>query len=221
MNKKEHERFAQPEDCFGMACVLWECLVADFSPSMDSKAFEPASTKRSVMYEAQKAYLDVKLAKRPDDFVALVGFHDKGILLSPFLNVEECYTQLAVALEQSRSVNGNGTRLDLGLEIARDLVRRRDTRLRYADVPVITRVLAYSDGYTGGEKDAIRFANELKSSGVIIHTYGVGKNPRDVDEQLMRKVASTIEGVTHYKFLGDGAEIRKTFEQLAHGMLTI
>lgn len=218
---KEFERFAKPDDDFGADHILCECLLGDFSPSMDTRGFEKGSTKRGLLQDAVRAYLEVKLAMRPDDFVALAGFHHEGVLVCPFAHVEEDYEQLARALEDFGKFTGNNTRLDLGLQVARDLVFRGGCGDHLGDIPLVYRVLAYSDGYSERADAAASCAEELKRFGVIIHTFGIGKNRNEVDEKLLRTVASTINGVNLYRFLGDGAEIRKTFEDLAQGMLTI
>jgi len=46
-------------------------------------------------------------------------------------------------------------------------------------------------------------AEDLKARGVVIDVIGIGDQPDNVDEKLLRKVASVIDGETRYQFIKD------------------
>ncbi len=66
----------------------------------------------------------------------------------------------------------------------------------------------------GGEPLAT--AERLKSRGVVIDVIGVGKTPSDVNEPLLKKVASNIQGELHYRFIKDHQSLIAHYTQLAH-----
>ena len=55
-----------------------------------------------------------------------------------------------------------------------------------------------TDGHGG---HPLRTAEELKARGVVIDVTGVGQDPAGVDEKLLKKVASVIEGELRYRFV--------------------
>lgn len=78
---------------------------------------------------------------------------------------------------------------------------------------VVRRIVLLTDGH-GGEP--LRTAEDLKSRGVVIDVIGVGSNPSRVDEKLLRKVASVIEGETRYRFIKDQQTLVGHYTQLAN-----
>ena len=57
----------------------------------------------------------------------------------------------------------------------------------------------------------------MKQSGVTIDCVGIGGEPSDVDEPLLRAIASFhADGVTpRYAFIGDKSNLIEKFEELA------
>ncbi len=84
-----------------------------------------------------------------------------------------------------------GTDITAGLEVARD-------NFEWQRGGVVRRIILLTDGQGG---NPLWTADDLKSHGVIIDVIGVGKNPSVVNEKLLRKVASVIQGESRYRFI--------------------
>ena len=56
---------------------------------------------------------------------------------------------------------------------------------------VVRGIILLTDGHGG---HPLRTADDLKSRGVVIDVIGIGPSPSAVDEKLLKKVASVIEG---------------------------
>jgi hypothetical protein len=187
---------------------------------MHGPGFEPEKTKLDLMYEALLAFLDIKRDQRPQDYMALIPYHTTATLCCRLLNVGEGYDTIAAAIKKARRIPGNGTQITSGLQIALKLIRDLQ---RYgagdSGEETITRILGYSDGEDQAKCAALRNAERLKELGVLIYTLGIGSAPENLDEKFLRQIASEIDGVAQYRFLGQGDVIRQTFSSLATGML--
>jgi hypothetical protein len=78
---------------------------------------------------------------------------------------------------------------------------------------IVQRVVMLTDGQ-GGEP--LTTAERLKSCGVVIDVIGVGDSPSNVNEPLLKKVASFIDGELHYRFIKDHQSLIAHYTQLAH-----
>jgi hypothetical protein len=113
---------------------------------------------------------------------------------------------------------GGGTAMKTGLSKAVALLRE-DLGCGLLRKGLV-RCLAYSDGFDSSDRAALRCAEELRRCGVLIESFGVGRDPQDVDEEFLRGIASRDGSFVHYRFLGDGHAVRETFTALANGVLT-
>ena len=60
------------------------------------------------------------------------------------------------------------------------------------------------------------WANRLKGSGVIIDCIGIGGSPSDVNEHLLRDIASIDEsGRPRYRFIADSDSLLLEFREMA------
>ena len=211
-------KFASPAEILDPDIATGDIIVCDISGSMDDGSFEPCKTKRRMMYEATAAYLEIKRAHRPQDHVAVIAYQTTATVCCPFLNVGRHSDQVLKALHQMEQLPSGGTSMKAGL--------RKVLRLLGGSVGSallrngLVRCLAYSDGYDFSSRTALRLADKVRSRGVLVETFGVGRNPSDVDEDFLRSVATKADGFTHYRFLGDGDAVRDTFSALAKGTLT-
>ena len=216
MSDLERTRFANPMEILDPNDTCVDILLNDTSPSMDEDGFEPKKTKRDHMHEATEDYLEIKRLQRPQDYVAIIGYSHRATLCCGLSNVYEQYPEIRDALAKLKTLSGYGTRIQPALKKVLDLVRCEDWV--HAD-GVLVRVLAYSDGQDQSQPGALRLADELKSMGVMIECFGIARNRTEVDEAFLRQVASETDGFVHYRFLGDGELVRRTFTKLATGTL--
>jgi len=93
---------------------------------------------------------------------------------------------------QSLTADG-GTDLDTGLRVAEENFDWRRT-------DIVRRICLLTDGQGG---DPLARAESLRGRGVVIDVVGVGPSPERVDESLLRRMASVIQGVSRYRFIRD------------------
>lgn len=217
--RSDENRFASPSSILDMDGIGLDTLVCDISGSMSEKSFEKRRNKRQVMGDAIRTYLDIKRAKRPQDYLAIVAYQTTARVCCAYLNIGAQYDQLLAATKDMEKLRSGGTRMESGLLRAGEITA---TAPHYcgAQLPFV-RILAYSDGYDSAERRAMRLAQELRDKNVLIETFGIGVSPLDVDEEFLRAIATVEDGYAHYRFLGSPDSVHETFESLAKGTLTI
>jgi len=182
-------------------------MVMDRSDSMGDP-FDPGVIKLEAAVRAAINLILNKAQMDPQDEIALVAFNSKAKVLQGFHPIRT-HKQQMIRLLQGLSPD-NGTNIDEGMKAARDLFdwERRG---------VVRRVVLLTDGQGG---DPLGTAKDLKSRGVVIDVIGVGDCPDNVDEDLLRKVASTVGGQLRYRFIKDSQTLVKHYTQLANKTAT-
>jgi hypothetical protein len=206
-------RFAHPVSPGPERTVMKNVTCGDISGSMSERGFDGTKSKRQLVHEALSEFLAEKLRYRPQDYEAVTAYATVGTQCCGFLNVGEQHAAIKAALDSLLFLPSGGTRLSCALHIALQLVA--DDMRRSEERAVIYRVLAYSDGHDENCAEALQYAAELKSMGVLIETFGVAQTHSLVSESFLKQVATTEHAFTHYRFLGDGDTLRQTFKKLA------
>lgn len=84
------------------------------------------------------------------------------------------------------------------------------------DPTAVHHIIFLSDGHSCSKKPAKRSARALRDSGVVIETVGIGGSPADVDEGLLKAMASLDEvGKPRYRFIGDRQALLQEFKAKA------
>ena len=84
------------------------------------------------------------------------------------------------------------------------------------------RIILLTDGEHLGKSNPVNIANKLKGIGVIIDCIGIGGSPKDVDEKLLKQIASrNPNGSIRYCFIGDQQKLIKKYSSLAHHIKAI
>ena len=177
-------------------------MLTDYSGSMADEN-EPGITK---LQAAIRATINMILEKnRLDchDEIGLAAFDDKGKELLGLKPVHSHKREM-IQIQQSLDING-GTDVNEGLVLARGMLDWKRTS-------VVRRIVLLTDGQ-GGEP--LETANELKSRGVVIDVIGIGDDPSNVDEKLLRQVASVVGGENRYRFIRDHRALLAHYTQLA------
>lgn len=177
-------------------------FVNDVSSSMAS-AYDPGITKEEASIRAavtmvlQKAHLD------PNDEIGIVTFNSKAQLVLRLCPLHSHRREIIARLQSLTP--SNGTDINEGLMAARDAFdwSRKD---------VVRRIILLTDGQGGNPQ---RTAEDLKAKGVVIDVIGVGDKPSNVNETLLKKVASTVEGELRYRFIKDHQTLVAHYTQLA------
>ena len=73
-----------------------------------------------------------------------------------------------------------------------------------------------TDGEHNGSESPQPVADRLKNAGVVIDCIGIGGTPADVDEQMLKTIAShNPDGTIRYCFIGDQQALIRKYETLA------
>ena len=185
-----------------------ETLVAnDISGSMCGE-LEPGVTKREGAGRASINFVLNKFQIDPDDRIGIMVFDDSyRFLLEPCAIRDNKPAMLRILQSLPE---GGGTDLNEVLIGARDYWdRNRDDAVR--------RIVMLTDGHGG---DPLQTAEELKAGGVIIDVVGIGPTPCDVNEDLLKQLASVVEGELRYRFIKDHRTLVQHYTQLANKTAT-
>lgn len=176
-------------------------LVLDRSGSMALPDYPPSRLRAAI--EAAREMIGLRAERDPRDEVGVVWFDARARLLQGLTCLREGKDRLIRRLGTLRP--DDGTDIDAGLRRARDLLGASSTGKQ-------DRVVLLTDGHGG---DPLGTARALKDRDVVIDVIGIGGSPAAVNERLLRKVASTINGDNRYRFIANRDELFKHFRQLA------
>ncbi len=161
---------------------------------------------------AAEAFFRRRAVLSPGDRIAIVTFNNYGRVVLPLTEI----TRLDVILTCLASLRvAGGTDLAEGLKAANGLFAQ-DVALNPA-LARYRRILLLTDGHGG---NPLRWATHLKNAGVLLEVIGIGGNTSDVDEALLRRVATTdAQGLIHYWFFHDTDGLVAHYEDLANGLV--
>ena len=151
---------------------------------------------------AQKAQID------PNDRIGVASFNSRARILLSLTPLATGKRQILSTLQSLR--HSNGTDQNKGLKAAAEL-------LDWTRHDVVRRIVMLTDGHGG---HPLETAEQLKANGVVIDVIGVGDNPTKVNEQLLRQVASVIEGESRYRFIKDQQTLVAHYTALANKTAT-
>lgn len=168
----------------------------DESSSMAEKC-EPACSKIQAARHGLVRSIGTAAKSMPEGEIALIGFNSKATTICDFVNVEEGYSKL---IDAAKSLKANGnTNIPRALQAALDLLGKNagsnDT------------IILMTDGHGG---NGVPVAEKIKSRGVTIKVMGFGMKPSDVNEEMLRKVASVNNGKPLYEFVTDQQSFTRT-----------
>lgn len=183
-----------PEDVF---------IVTDVSGSMDQEL--DAGTSK--IAGASRAGINLVLRKcqvDPNDRIGLVTFCDTADVL---LNLSPCTAHKAELIQKLQSLTANG-----GTDIAEGL-KTAQGFFDWSRNEVVRRIVLLTDGH-GGKPESL--ARKLHDKGVVIDVIGIGPSPSAVNEARLRQVASTIDGMSRYRFIKDSRTLVAHYTQLGN-----
>ena len=163
---------------------------------------QEASIRATCTMVLNKAQID------PYDEIGLVTFEDHARTLLTLCPIHSHKRQILQTIQSLRP--GGGTDINEGLKEA-------GKTFDWSHNDVVRRIILLTDGHGG---HPLRTAEDLKSRGVVIDVIGVGDKPSNVDEKLLRKVASVIEGELRYRFIKDQQTLVAHYTQLANKTAT-
>ena len=142
--------------------------------------------------DATIALLDARQRLGADDMVAVIAFDEEAQLVLPFTRCQDQRRQIDHAV-RSITIAG-GTKLRAPLVLANEILPPEGRR----------HIVLLSDGHGG---NPARVARKLRGRGAIIETIGVGNDPTEVDEAVMKDIASILDGKVLYRFIRDADEL--------------
>jgi len=176
-------------------------LGIDASGSMSSNDWKP--TRLKAAKRAATAFVKRLSSEDPDANVAVVAYGDTASLiveLTPARRLRE----VARAID---SISGMGhTNITAALEMALDVL---GTTQGPGQVVLLT------DGCHNTGPDPYATADMLRER-AIVECVGIGGGPADVDEELLRYIASSYpDGSKRYRWIGDKERLVQHFHNLA------
>ena len=183
-------------------------ILNDVSGSMEAP-YEPGITKLQASIRASVNLVLGKFQTDPQDEIGLAVFNSKAEVLEDFHPVGAYKAQLIYALQSLKP--DDGTDIDEGLKAA-------DAMFDWGLSGVVRRVALLTDGQGGEPLDTAR---QLKARGVVLDVVGVGDKNSNVDEALLKRVASTVGGVLRYRFIKDQKTLVQHYTMLAQKTATI
>ncbi len=170
--------------------------VPDNSGSMNEMC-ENACTKIMALIYGLVQSIGVAARLMPDGEIALISFNSKATTVCDFVNIEEGYSQLIDATQSLKA--GGNTNIPRALEAALSLLGK--------DAGPNDTIILMTDGHGG---NGVPVAEKIKKLGVTIKVMGFGKKPSDVNETMLKKVASVADGKPLYTFDTDKRGFTKT-----------
>jgi len=202
---------------------IFTFFVIDVSGSMSSDDYPP--TRVGAAGDASLAFLRESAARGGADHQAgVVTFNTRGRLALPPTDIRRIGAFESVFDELD---GDGGTDFSAGLREVRaaldcgggaGLMGRLLAKVKPAavDPSVVRHVVFLSDGHSFAKSSAKSTAKELREAGVILETVGIGGSPEDVDERLLKAMASKDEqGEPRYRFIGDRQALLVEFKAKA------
>lgn len=216
-------------------------VLIDFSPSMDTGDYQPSRKLGAI--EANRRLIEAKVASFPDDQIGIIAFAGKARCLHRSVVAGAGCEQLYRSLRQDVSISG-GTDFSAALKLAHEclfgtqpvsaspgwlarmfkglLLEPSDSNPQVSPSPRVDdsltkRIIMLTDGEHNGYGDPVKIAGLLHRAGVIIECVGIAGSPREVDEAMLKRIASRDEtGKPRYYFIGDTSGLIRKYKSMAN-----
>ncbi len=216
-------------------------VLIDVSPSMDTEDYQPSRKLGAI--EANRSLIEAKAASFPDDQIGIIAFAGEAKCLHRPVVAEAGCEQLYQSLRQDVSISG-GTDFSAALELAHEclfgnrpasassgwlarmlgglLLEPSDSNTQVSPSPSVDddltkRIIMLTDGEHNGDGDPVAVASRLKDMGVIIECVGIAGSPREVDEAMLKRIASRDEaGKPRYCFIDDTTSLIRKYKSMAN-----
>jgi len=179
----------------GLICEII-ILIIDRSWSMAE-----ACGRGNRLEAAQSAAISLiraRLDRGADDRVAVIAFNEEAQLILPSTGCREEMNRIERAIRSIKPANG--TDLNAPLLLAEKSIPIQNG----------VHIVLLTDGHGG---DPTRLAASLKQRGALLDCIGVGQYSSDVDEAILKKTASVLNGQVLYRFIGDADSLNRYFRE--------
>ena len=178
-------------------------IALDVSSSMTSKDFGGEAR-----IDAAKRVITDFLGGLRNDRAGVVIFASQAMVLSPLTLDYGAAQRLMTPVEPGKTGLNDGTAIGTGLATAINAIRSSTARSKVI-------VLATDGENNTGDIQPLDAAQIAKLLGIRVYTVGVaptGRGAGDVDEQLMKQMASTANG--QYYRASDAAALRNIYSEI-------
>jgi len=178
-------------------------LVIDASGSMLDDDWKPARLDGAK--DAAVAFAERLSVDQPNSRIGIVAFGCKSRIVCRLTQAGR-FDYISKKIRQIE--DGGGTNMYAGLRDAHDL-------LKYS--AGTSQVVLLTDGQNTGKEPGL-LADRLKQS-AIVECVGIGGSPGEVDEPLLRTIASAYpDGSKRYRWIGQKEQLVRHFHKLAGGI---
>lgn len=172
-------------------------LLIDISGSM-SDPYQGARSKIEAAGLAAQAFIVEKARIDPGDEVGVITYNRHAKVVVDAVDLASGKATLLGAV-RSLSPGGN-TNIRRALELAGQHLG--------AQPGVTGRIVLLTDGLDDG---FVPTAEALKAKGVVIDCIGIGESSDEVNEAMLKRAASAVEGQLRYEFAKNMRELTATF----------
>jgi Mg-chelatase subunit ChlD len=192
-----------------------DLLLVDISYSMDEKDYYPSRLEAAK--NACFTFAELKYNKGLNDEIALMSFAECAWINADFKPISHSMEDFEEALHSLKTTNS--THIGRALGCAGNLMFNEKFLARnYTKKHIIL----LTDGYDNdefGRKFILDNASRIKDKNCLISCIGIGGSPSNVDEALLREIASVIDGKIQYWFIKDADSLNKKYQELATGLV--
>ena len=213
----------------------------DLSGSMEISDMKP--TRRAAAIKANQEIVKAKALHHRNDKIGVIGFQDSAkLLLAPtpsyrIGNLEKTIDnavltggtdfvaplELAYSCFFGRAITASGNPITKILSsFFFEPCIDKCLSITSGNDKTTKRIIMLTDGEHLGDDNPTNIATKLKKAGVIIDCIGIGGSPKDVDEKLLKQIASrNADGSIRYCFIGDQQKLLRKYQTLAHHIRAI
>jgi len=182
-------------------------IIIDCSISMQTEDYLP--NRLEAAKDAAIEYLSTLVGQNANANIAVIAFNDEAkVMVTP-----TAINNSMEIIQGIRSIRAEGsTNIGQGLQQATSLLHS------HIDLNGRSQIILLTDGFGNCP---ISIPDKLKQRyGAVIDVIGIGGSPEDVNESLLRKVATTEpDGTNHYRFIADARTLKQHYRQLATGLI--
>ena len=186
--------------------VAVRIIIIDRSYSMGYDDYPPSRIQAAI--DASIEYVNVLSTQMVKTAVAVVSFGFESKLILPPTDI----TALQKIKNGLRSIGiRGGTNIGAGFKRAENLLAKYSPDQQ-------KQIILLTDGEGICPMEIPE--NIKLHHNTVIDVVGIGGSPKNVDEKLLKKIATTDpDGTCHYRFINDTQELKQHYRQLASGIV--
>ena len=190
--------------CGGVSTTV---VIIDCSISMQIEDYLP--NRLEAAKNAAIEYVNTLAAQNAHANMAVIAFNDEAKVVVPSKSINNCRE----IIQGIQSIRAEGsTNIGQGLKQATIVLGS------HLGLNGRSQIVLLTDGFGNCP---LSIPDKLKQRyASIIDVVGIGGSPNDVNEFLLKKIATTeSDGTSHYRFITDSRTLNQHYRQLAKGLV--